>query len=69
LSVGTFMQQLFLQGAFAGTSAQTAYFVKCDADNNQDATVAQGIVNITVGFKPLDPVEFVVIQITQIANS
>jgi uncharacterized protein len=69
LSIGTFMQQLFLQGAFAGTSPQTAYFVKCDADNNQDATVAQGIVNIMVGFAPLYPAEFVVIQITQIANT
>jgi phage tail sheath protein FI len=69
LSIGTFMQQLFLQGAFAGTSPQTAYFVKCDADNNPDSSVAQGIVNITVGFKPLDPAEFVVIHITQIANS
>jgi hypothetical protein len=69
LSIGTFLQQLFLQGAFAGTSPQTAYFVKCDADNNPDATVSQGVVNITVGFAPLYPAEFVVIQITQILNS
>jgi phage tail sheath protein FI len=69
LSIGTFLQQLFLQGAFAGTSPQTAYFVKCDADNNPDATVSQGIVNITVGFAPLYPAEFVVIQITQMLNS
>ncbi len=69
LSIGTFLQQLFLQGAFAGTSPQTAYFVKCDADNNPDATVAQGIVNITVGFAPLYPAEFVIIQITQMLNS
>jgi len=69
LSIGTFLQQLFLQGAFAGTSPQTAYFVKCDADNNPDATIAQGIVNITVGFAPLYPAEFVVIQITQMLNS
>jgi len=69
LSIGTFLQQLFLQGAFAGTSPQTAYFVKCDADNNPDATVSQGIVNITVGFAPLYPAEFVIIQITQMLNS
>jgi phage tail sheath protein FI len=69
LSIGTFMQQLFLQGAFAGSSRQTAYFVKCDADNNPDSSIALGIVNITVGFKPLDPAEFVVIHITQILNS
>jgi uncharacterized protein len=68
LSIGTFMQGLFLQGAFAGTTPQTAYFVKCDADNNPDSSVALGILNITVGFAPLYPAEFVVIQIQQMIN-
>ena len=31
LNVGAFMQGLFLQGAFQGTTPQQAYFVKCDA--------------------------------------
>jgi uncharacterized protein len=68
LSIGTFMQGLFLQGAFAGTTPQTAYFVKCDADNNPDSSVALGILNIAVGFAPLYPAEFVVIQIQQMIN-
>jgi phage tail sheath protein FI len=59
------MQQLFLQGAFAGASAQQAYFVKCDGENNPDSSTALGIVNILVGFAPLYPAEFVVIQIQQ----
>ena len=66
LNVGAFMQGLFLQGAFAGTTPQQAYFVKCDAENNPDSSVALGIVNILVGFAPLYPAEFVVIQIQQI---
>ena len=65
LNVGAFMQGLFLQGAFAGTTPQQAYFVKCDAENNPPASVAQGIVNILVGYAPLYPAEFVVIQIQQ----
>jgi len=69
LSVGTFLQGLFLQGAFAGSTPQQAYFVKCDGDNNPDASIALGIVNITIGFAPLYPAEFVVIQITQMLNS
>jgi phage tail sheath protein FI len=69
LSVGAFMQQLFLQGAFAGTSPQAAYFVKCDADNNPPASVAQGIMTVTVGFAPLYPAEFIVIQIQQMVQS
>jgi phage tail sheath protein FI len=67
LNVGAFMQGLFLEGAFAGATPQQAYFVKCDADNNPPASVALGVVNILVGFAPLYPAEFVVIQIQQIA--
>jgi phage tail sheath protein FI/uncharacterized protein YjdB len=68
LNVGAFMQDLFQKGAFAGTTPQQAYFVKCDAENNPDSSVALGVVNILVGFAPLYPAEFVVIQIQQIAG-
>jgi phage tail sheath protein FI len=68
LNVGAFMQGLFLQGAFQGTTPQQAYFVKCDGENNPPSSVAQGVVNILVGFAPLFPAEFVVIQIQQIAG-
>src|SRR5262249_30733743 len=50
LNVGAFMQGLFLQGAFQGTTPQKAYFVKCDAENNPQASINLGIVNILVGF-------------------
>jgi uncharacterized protein len=66
LNVGAFMQGLFLQGAFQGTTPQTAYFVKCDGENNPQSSIDQGVVNILVGFAPLYPAEFVVIQIQQI---
>jgi phage tail sheath protein FI len=68
MNVGTFLQGLFLQGAFAGTTPQQAYFVKCDAENNPASSVALGVVNILVGFAPLYPAEFVVIQIQQIVG-
>lgn len=68
LNVGSFMQGLFLQGAFQGSSPQQAYFVKCDADNNPQSAIDQGIVTILVGFAPLYPAEFVVIQIQQMAG-
>jgi phage tail sheath protein FI len=68
LNVGAFMQGLFLQGAFQGTQPQQAYFVKCDAENNPQASIDLGIVNILVGFAPLYPAEFVVIQIQQMAG-
>jgi hypothetical protein len=68
LNVGAFMQGLFLQGAFQGTTPQQAYFVKCDSENNPQTSIDQGIVNILVGFAPLYPAEFVVIQIQQMAG-
>ncbi len=69
LDVGAFMQGLFVQGVFQGATPQQAYFMKCDADNNTQATMAQGVVNITVGFAPLYPAEFVVIPISQWASA
>jgi phage tail sheath protein FI len=68
LNVGAFMNSLFQQGAFQGQTAQDAYLVKCDQENNPQNTIDQGIVNILVGFAPLDPAEFVIIQIEQLAG-
>ena len=68
LNVGAFMHGLFAQGAFQGTTPQQAYFVKCDAENNPQPSINLGIVNILVGFVPLYPAEFVVIQIQQMAG-
>ena len=68
LNIGTFLQNLFEKGDFSGTTPQQAYFVKCDAENNPQASLAQGIVNIVVGFAPLYPAEFVITQIQQFAG-
>jgi uncharacterized protein len=67
-SVGAFMQTLFVQGAFQGTTPAQGYFVKCDVENNPQSSLDQGVVNILVGFAPLHPAEFVVIQIQQMAG-
>lgn len=68
LNVGTFMNTLFLQGAFQGATAREAYLVKCDHENNPQADIDLGIVNILVGFAPLKPAEFVIIHIQQLAG-
>ena len=67
LSVGAFLQSLFRQGAFQGTTPREAYFVRCDRDTTTQYDIDRGIVNIIVGFAPLKPAEFVVIGIQQIA--
>ncbi|WP_216627229.1 phage tail sheath family protein [Corallococcus exercitus] len=68
LNLGAFMHTLFRQGAFQGKSPREAYFVKCDAETTTQDDINRGIVNIVVGFAPLKPTEFVVIQLQQIAG-
>jgi uncharacterized protein len=68
LNVGAFMQNLFRQGAFQGKTPAEAYFVKCDKETTTQNDINLGIVNIVVGFAPLKPAEFVVIQIQQMAG-
>lgn len=68
LSVGSFMQSLFRQGAFQGSSARNAYFVRCDSSTTTQDDINKGIVNIIVGFAPLKPAEFVIIKIQQMAG-
>jgi uncharacterized protein len=42
--------------------------VKCDSETTTQDDVNRGIVNILVGFAPLKPAEFVIIQIQQLAG-
>jgi uncharacterized protein len=65
---GAFMQSLFLQGAFQGTTPSQAYFVRCDSSTTTQTDINNGVVNILVGFAPLKPAEFVVISIQQMAG-
>jgi phage tail sheath protein FI len=68
LSVGAFLNNLFRQGAFAGKTTQTAYFVKVDSETTTQNDINLGIVNVIVGFAPLKPAEFVVITLKQLAG-
>ncbi|MGD2011668.1 MAG: phage tail sheath C-terminal domain-containing protein, partial [Desulfobacterales bacterium] len=68
LNVGAFMQNLFRQGAFQGTTPRQAYLVKCDAETTTQNDINLGVVNILVGFAPLKPAEFVIIRIQQLAG-
>ena len=66
LDVGAFMQNLFRQGAFQGRTPREAYFVKCGRETTTQTDINLGIVNIVVGFAPLEPAEFVVVKIRQV---
>lgn len=64
LSVGAFLQKLFLQGAFQGNTPRDAYVVKCDATTTTQSDIDAGVVNVVVGFAPLKPAEFILLTIS-----
>lgn len=68
LNIGSFMNNLFRQGAFQGKTPREAYLVKCDKETTTQDDINKGIVNILVGFAPLKPAEFVIIKIQQLAG-
>ncbi len=62
-SVVSFLDDLFQQGAFSGTRASEAYFVRCDSETTTRQDISVGVVNITLGFAPLKPAEFVTVKL------
>ena len=63
MEVGAFMSGLYSQGAFSGATAAQAYQVVCDATSTSAADMLAGIVRVFVGFQPVEPAEFVVLNI------
>jgi len=68
LNVGVFMNDLFRQGALRGSHPGEAWFVRCDRQTTTQNDIANGIVNILVGFAPMKPAEFIVLRIRQRAG-
>ena len=68
LNVTAFLQDMYLNQAFPGQTPAQSYFVKCDADTNPQSRINLGIVTILIGFAPLLPAEFVILQIEQMAG-
>src|SRR5690606_16903097 len=68
-SAGAFMDTLHRAGAFQGEKASDAYYVRCGLGSTMtQADIDGGVVRLVVGFAPLKPAEFVVVQIKQIVG-
>jgi len=61
--VSDFLHRLFRAGAFAGRTADEAYFVKCDEATTAQDDVDNGRLIVLVGFAALRPAEFVTVRI------
>jgi phage tail sheath protein FI len=68
LTVESFLNRLYRQGAFKGATTSEAYFVLCDSTTTTADDINLGMVNVVVGFAPLKPAEFVVVQLQQMAG-
>ena len=58
----SFLETLRTSGALKGT-ADEAYYVTVDDTNNTDDTIAEGQLNIEIGYAPVKPAEFVIIKL------
>jgi phage tail sheath protein FI len=66
--ISQYLLTLMQTGVLAGSTPEAAYFVTCDATNNTATSVANGVVNITVGVALQTPAEFIVIEIGQFSG-
>ena len=60
---------LFRLGYFFGNTQDEAFFIKCNANNNNQTSIDQGKVNIDIGFSPAKPAEFIVFALSQPAGT
>ena len=67
--IRNFLENLRKQGAFKGNGEGDAYYVVCDASNNTEDSIADGYLNIEVGYAPVKPTEFVVIKLAHSIES
>jgi phage tail sheath protein FI len=63
--ITTFLNEYRNQGGLRGVTAAQAFFIKCDAENNTAAQIANGEVHIQVGVALQYPAEFIVIDLSQ----
>ena len=64
-----FMGDLFRAGAFQGAKASEAYFVRCGLGSTMtQSDIDAGLVRVLVGFAPLKPAEFVLVELQQVVG-
>ncbi|NJL49184.1 MAG: phage tail sheath family protein [Leptolyngbyaceae cyanobacterium SM2_5_2] len=61
--ISAYLEGLFNQGAFRGSTPQDAFYVKCDGDTNPPESRETGTVVTEIGITPMLPSEVVVLRI------
>ncbi|MEU6089133.1 phage tail sheath family protein [Streptomyces sp. NPDC047085] len=68
-NVTAFLSEEWRRGALFGRTAEEAFYVKCDRDNNPQESIDQGRVVCEIGVSPVKPAEFVVFRLAQFSDS
>lgn len=64
-SVSNFLTGEWRNGALAGTTAEEAFYVKCDRTTMTQTDIDLGRLIVEVGVSPVKPAEFVIFRISQ----
>ncbi|TCO55778.1 phage tail sheath family protein [Actinocrispum wychmicini] len=68
-NVTGFLTEEWRRGGLFGRTAEEAFYVKCDRDNNPQSSIDLGQVICEIGVAPVKPAEFVVFQLAQFSDS
>ena len=68
LAFTSFLLALWQQGALVGATAEAAFFVRCDEDNNPPYERDRGRLLAEIGVAPTNPFEFVVVRVGRTDN-
>jgi phage tail sheath protein FI len=68
-NIAAFLTEQWRQGALFGRTADEAFYVKCDAENNPQESIDLGQVVCEIGVAPVKPAEFVVFRLAQFSDS
>lgn len=64
-SLRGFLDEQWRAGALRGSTSESAYYVKCDSELNNDLAIANGQVVAEIGYAKQKPAEFVIVRIVQ----
>jgi phage tail sheath protein FI len=67
-TISAFLINEWRKGALFGTTADEAFFVKCDRETNPAEGIDAGQVICQIGVAPVKPAEFVIFQLSQFSG-
>jgi phage tail sheath protein FI len=62
-AISSFLDRMWQRGALVGATADEAFFVKCDEENNPPDQVNLGQLIVEIGVAPVRPAEFIVVRV------